>query len=92
MKYLYLYTPEQARRHEVKPGISGWSQINGRNAITWEKKFRMDVWYVENRSMALDLKIIFITVLKVLLRNGVNAKTGGIMPNFKGSQSLTDSQ
>lgn len=92
MQYLPLYSPQQARRHEVKPGFSGWAQINGRNAITWEEKFRMDVWYVENRSMLLDLKIFFVTILKVFSRKGVNAKTGGIMPNFKGSQSSTDSQ
>lgn len=92
MKYLPLYTSEQARRHDVKPGFSGWAQINGRNAITWEDKFRMDVWYVENMCLTLDFKIIFITIFKVLLRKGVTPDTGLIMPNFKGSQSSPNSK
>jgi sugar transferase EpsL len=72
MQYLDRYTPEQARRHEVKPGITGWAQVNGRNAITWEDKFKLDVWYVDNWSIWLDLKIIGMTVLKVLKREGIS--------------------
>jgi sugar transferase EpsL len=72
MQYLDRYTPEQARRHEVKPGITGWAQVNGRNAITWEDKFKLDVWYVDNQSLWLDLKIIGMTVLKVLRREGIS--------------------
>ena len=72
MKYLDRYTPEQARRHEMKPGITGWAQINGRNAITWGKKFEYDVWYVDNQSFWLDLKIIALTIWKILKREGIN--------------------
>jgi len=72
MQYLSRYTNEQARRHSVKPGITGWAQINGRNAISWEEKFKMDVWYVDNQSLLLDLKIIFITLLKIITRKGIN--------------------
>jgi lipopolysaccharide/colanic/teichoic acid biosynthesis glycosyltransferase len=72
MQYLDRYTPEQARRHEVKPGLTGWAQVNGRNAITWEEKFRLDVWYVHNRSLWLDLRIIGMTLLKVLKREGIS--------------------
>jgi len=72
MQYLERYTPEQARRHEVKPGITGWAQINGRNAITWEEKFKLDVWYVDNQSLLLDLKILFLTIVSVLKREGIN--------------------
>jgi sugar transferase EpsL len=72
MQYLDRYTPEQARRHEVKPGITGWAQVNGRNAITWEDKFKLDVWYVDNQSIWLDLKIIGMTILKVLKREGIS--------------------
>lgn len=72
MQYLERYTPEQARRHEVKPGITGWAQINGRNAITWEEKFEHDVWYVDNQSLLLDLKILFVTIVSVLKREGIN--------------------
>ena len=72
MKYLDRYTPEQARRHEMKPGITGWAQINGRNAITWGKKFEYDVWYVDNQSFWLDLKIIALTIWKTLKREGIN--------------------
>ncbi|WP_419662633.1 undecaprenyl-phosphate galactose phosphotransferase [Desulfosarcina variabilis str. Montpellier] len=74
MQYLDRYTPEQARRHEVKPGLTGWAQINGRNAISWEEKFALDVWYVDHRSFWLDLKIIALTVLKVLRREGISAE------------------
>jgi len=74
MRYLDRYTPEQARRHEVKPGITGWAQVNGRNAISWEDKFKLDVWYVDNWSVWLDVKIIAMTVLKVLKREGISQK------------------
>jgi lipopolysaccharide/colanic/teichoic acid biosynthesis glycosyltransferase len=86
MSYLPLYSPVQARRHEVRPGITGWAQINGRNALTWERKFDLDVWYVDNRSIWLDLKIIAITVKKVLVRDGINADGEATMPRFTGSK------
>jgi sugar transferase EpsL len=73
MQYLDRYTPEQARRHEVKPGLTGWAQVNGRNAISWEEKFKLDVWYVDNQSLWLDLKIIGMTAIKVLRRDGISA-------------------
>lgn len=84
MEYLPLYTPEQARRHEVRPGITGWAQINGRNALSWEEKFELDVWYVDNRSLWLDIKILFLTVLKVLKREGISHGDEATMPRFKG--------
>jgi lipopolysaccharide/colanic/teichoic acid biosynthesis glycosyltransferase len=84
-EYLPLYTPEQMRRHEVKPGITGWAQVNGRNAISWEEKFRLDVWYVDNRSMLLDLKIIWMTIWQVFARTGISAKGHATMPPFGGS-------
>ncbi len=84
--YLPLYSPEQARRHEVKPGITGWAQINGRNGISWEDKFKLDVWYVDNRSLLLDLKILFRTVKKVVAKEGVNSEQEGIMPRFTGTK------
>lgn len=73
MQYLQLYSPEQARRHEVLPGVTGWAQINGRNAISWEEKFKLDVWYVDNRSFWLDLKILLLTVKKVFVKEGISA-------------------
>jgi lipopolysaccharide/colanic/teichoic acid biosynthesis glycosyltransferase len=85
LEYLHLYSAEQARRHEVKPGITGWAQVNGRNAITWEEKFKLDVWYVDNWSLWLDMKIIGMTVLKVLARKGINAEGEATMPLFTGS-------
>ncbi len=85
MEYLPFYTPEQARRHEVRPGITGWAQINGRNAISWEKKFKLDVWYVNNQSFWLDLKILFLTVKKVFVREGISADGEATMPKFTGS-------
>jgi len=85
MDYLPLYTPEQSRRHNVKPGMTGWAQINGRNAISWEEKFRYDVWYVENWSLWLDIKILFMTMLNVLLRKGINHNANETMPFFQGS-------
>lgn len=87
MEYLSLYSPEQARRHEVRPGITGWAQVNGRNAISWEEKFKLDTWYVDNRSFGLDLKILILTVKKVLIREGVNAQGVKTMPRFIGSQT-----
>ena len=85
MEYLPLYTPEQARRHEVRPGITGWAQVNGRNAISWEDKFRLDVWYVDNHSLWLDLKVLLITLKKVFKREGINAGSDLTMPVFTGS-------
>jgi sugar transferase EpsL len=82
MDYLPLYSREQARRHEVSPGITGWAQINGRNGLDWETKFALDVWYVDNRSFALDLKIIALTVLKVLRREGINAAGAATATKF----------
>ncbi|MBN2895278.1 MAG: sugar transferase [Campylobacterales bacterium] len=84
-EYLPLYTPEQARRHEVRPGITGWAQVNGRNAISWEQKFAYDVWYVEHQSFWLDLKIAWLTVRKVLGRDGVSAQGHVSMEKFQGS-------
>jgi lipopolysaccharide/colanic/teichoic acid biosynthesis glycosyltransferase len=85
LEYLPLYTPEQARRHAVRPGITGWAQINGRNAISWEAKFKLDVWYVDNRSLWLDIKILWLTVKKVLVRDGISAAGEATMPRFTGS-------
>jgi lipopolysaccharide/colanic/teichoic acid biosynthesis glycosyltransferase len=84
MEYLERYTPEQARRHDVKPGVTGWAQVNGRNAITWEEKFKLDVWYVDNWNNWLDFKILFLTVLKVLRREGISANNHATMPVFMG--------
>ena len=84
MQYLDRYTPEQARRHEVKPGITGWAQINGRNALTWEEKFKLDVWYVDHRSFWLDAKILLLTLWKVLQREGINQPGHATMEEFKG--------
>ena len=86
MEYLDLYTDEQARRHEARPGITGWAQVNGRNAISWEQKFNLDVWYVDNQSMWLDIKIIFMTAKKVLVREGISASGEATMSKFKGSK------
>jgi len=86
-QYLRRYTPEQARRHEVKPGLTGWAQVNGRNAITWEEKFALDVWYVDNRSFWLDLKILAMTAWKVLKREGISAEGEATMPEFMGTAS-----
>ncbi len=83
MQYLDRYTPEQARRHEVKPGLTGWSQVNGRNAISWEEKFKLDVWYVDNRSIWLDIKIILITVWMIIRREGINQPGQPTMGEFK---------
>ena len=85
MEYLPLYNAEQAKRHYVKPGITGWAQVNGRNAISWEDKFALDVWYANNQSFFLDLKIILMTIKKVLLRSGISAQGEATMPKFTGS-------
>jgi len=84
MEYLPLYTPEQARRHEVRPGITGWAQVNGRNAISWADKFLLDVWYLDNRSLWLDVKILWRTVSKVLVRGGISAEGEATMQRFVG--------
>ena len=89
MEYLPLYSPTQARRHEVRPGITGWAQVNGRNAIGWDDKFKLDVWYVDNRSLWLDIKILWMTVRKVLVRDGISAAGEATMPIFKGSNLTT---
>lgn len=86
MEYLPLYSPEQARRHEVRPGITGWAQVNGRNAISWDQKFQLDVWYVDNQSLWLDIKILWLTVKKVLVRDGISAAGEATMPKFTGSK------
>jgi lipopolysaccharide/colanic/teichoic acid biosynthesis glycosyltransferase len=90
MEYLPLYTPEQARRHEVRPGITGWAQVNGRNAINWEDKFALDVWYVDHRSLWLDVRILWMTVKKVLVRDGISAAGEVTMPRFTGSPPKKD--
>lgn len=87
MEYLPLYSQEQHRRHEVRPGITGWAQVNGRNALCWEDKFKLDVWYVDNRTILLDLKILFLTVKKVFVREGISAAGEATMPRFVGSAS-----
>lgn len=84
-EYMPLYSPEQARRHEVRPGLTGWAQVNGRNALSWEEKFAHDIWYVDNRSLALDLRIIGLTVGAVLRGKGVSAKGAATMPRFRGT-------
>jgi lipopolysaccharide/colanic/teichoic acid biosynthesis glycosyltransferase len=87
MEYLPLYSPEQARRHEVRPGITGWAQVNGRNSLNWDEKFKLDVWYVDNQSLWLDLEIIFLTIKKVLARDGISAEGEATMPRFSGSSN-----
>lgn len=87
VRYLPRYTKEQARRHEARPGITGWAQINGRNAISWRDKLALDVWYVDHRSPALDIKILALTVWKVLKRSGIDASEGETMPEFTGENS-----
>ncbi|MCD1258762.1 sugar transferase [Paenibacillus athensensis] len=92
MAYLERYTPEQMRRHEVRPGITGWAQINGRNAISWEEKFRLDVWYVDHRSWALDAKIVWLTVLRVIRPSGISQQGHATMPEFRGGSEHTHGQ
>ena len=84
--YLPLYSKEQFRRHEVRPGITGWAQINGRNALSWDERFRLDVWYVDNRSFWLDLKILFLTIKKVIARDGISADGETTMSKFTGNR------
>jgi lipopolysaccharide/colanic/teichoic acid biosynthesis glycosyltransferase len=86
MEYLQRYSANQARRLEVKPGITGWAQVNGRNAVTWEERFKLDVWYVDHMSFRLDLKILWLTVRSVLRREGISAAGHATMPEFTGSQ------
>ena len=85
MEYLPLYSPEQAHRHDVRPGITGWAQVNGRNAISWEEKFKLDVWYVDHQSFWLDLKILFLTVKNVISQHGISADGEATMPKFSGN-------
>lgn len=85
MEYLPLYSPQQARRHEVRPGLTGWAQVNGRNAIEWEEKFALDVWYVDNRSLALDMKILWTTITKVIKREGITAENSATAERFYGN-------
>ena len=87
LEYLPLYSTQQARRHEVKPGITGWAQINGRNAITWDEKFDFDVWYVDNKSILLDIKILWLTIKKVIMREGINQVGQSTMESFKGNDN-----
>jgi lipopolysaccharide/colanic/teichoic acid biosynthesis glycosyltransferase len=84
-KYLSLYNEHQARRHEVKPGITGWAQVNGRNAISWKQKFEFDVWYVDNCNFVLDCRILFLTILKIFKREGISASNAATMPPFTGN-------
>jgi len=88
MQYLERYTPEQARRHGAKPGLSGWAQVNGRNTLTWDEKFKLDVWYVDNQSFWLDLKIIALTILKILKREGINQPGQATASEFDPSKKL----
>lgn len=85
MEYLPLYSPEQFRRHEVRPGVTGWAQINGRNAVSWQERFAMDVWYVDNRNLWLDLRILLLTVRKVVVREGINEEGQVTMSKFTGN-------
>lgn len=89
MEYLPLYNPEQARRHAVRPGITGWAQVNGRNAICWEEKFALDTWYVDHQSLALDIRILWLTIRKVLVREGISAAGEATMGKFTGSGGVT---
>lgn len=86
-EYLPLYSPFQHRRHEVRPGVTGWAQVNGRNAISWEKRFEYDVWYVDNLSLSLDMKIIWLTLIKVMKSEGIHSATSATMEKFTGNQN-----
>lgn len=90
MEYLPLYSEEQARRHEVRPGVTGWAQVNGRNALSWEEKFALDVWYIDNRSFWLDLKILWLTVMAVLRPRGISQPGQATMERFLGSEDVAD--
>lgn len=85
MEYLPHYSPEQARRHEVRPGVTGWAQVNGRNALSWEDKFKLDVWYVDHQSLWLDIKILWMTLKKVIVREGISAEGEATMSQFTGN-------
>lgn len=87
MEYLPLYSPEQARRHAVRPGVTGWAQVNGRNAISWEEKFALDTWYVDHQSLLLDIRILWLTIKKVLVREGISATGEATMGKFTGSSN-----
>ena len=87
VEYLPLYSTQQNRRHEVKPGITGWAQVNGRNAISWDEKFDLDIWYVDNQSILLDIKILLLTVKKVIMRDGINQKGQATVEYFKGNNN-----
>jgi lipopolysaccharide/colanic/teichoic acid biosynthesis glycosyltransferase len=90
MEYLPLYSPEQYRRHELRPGVTGWAQVNGRNTLSWEDKFALDVWYVDNRSLWLDIKILFLTVKKVVVRDGISAEGEATISKFTGGEEIRD--
>jgi lipopolysaccharide/colanic/teichoic acid biosynthesis glycosyltransferase len=90
MHYLPLYTPEQARRHDVRPGLTGWSQVNGRNALSWPEKLALDTWYVDHRSFRLDLRILLMTMAKVVSRSGIAAEGSDTMPEFRGNEDARD--
>ena len=92
IEYLPLYSTKQARRHEVKPGITGWAQVNGRNAISWDEKFDLDVWYVDNKSIWLDIKILCMTIKKVIVRDGISAKNNFTMPPFKRAKKVDSNE
>lgn len=92
VEYLELYNEQQARRHEVKPGVTGWAQVNGRNNLSWEDRFNLDVWYVENQSFLLDLKILLLTFKKVIIRDGISSENHATMPAFKGSNNKSGIQ
>jgi lipopolysaccharide/colanic/teichoic acid biosynthesis glycosyltransferase len=92
LQYLPLYSTDQARRHEVRPGITGWAQVNGRNAISWEDKFKLDVWYVDNLTIWLDIKILWLTVKKVVVRDGISAAGEATMPAFEGSRAVKSTE
>jgi lipopolysaccharide/colanic/teichoic acid biosynthesis glycosyltransferase len=90
MHYLPLYTPEQMRRHDVRPGLTGWAQVNGRNALTWDEKFRHDIWYVDNQSFLLDLRILYLTAVSVIRRHGISYEDSATMPEFTGNSGKTE--
>jgi sugar transferase EpsL len=92
VRYLDRYSPEQARRHEVKPGLTGWAQVNGRNAISWEEKFKLDVWYVDHWTLGLDLKIFLMTIIKVLKREGISSVGEATMEEFLGTNAVLKKQ
>jgi lipopolysaccharide/colanic/teichoic acid biosynthesis glycosyltransferase len=90
MHYLPLYSPEQMRRHDVRPGLTGWAQVNGRNALNWDDKFKLDVWYVDHHSLMLDLKILLQTAAAVFKREGISYENSATMPEFRGSVENAD--